>query len=66
MPYRSHLDPGQLAALVVCPNCQVGMRVKRVAPVMFTTDVVEMVYDCPKCRAETKRHVRERRSPKSR
>jgi len=42
------------------------MRVKRVAPVMFTTDVVEMVYDCPKCRAETKRHVRERRSPKSR
>jgi len=57
MSQQEELRPKQ-AAIVTCPNCRVAMRLSRAEPLLFASDVLEMVYECPKCHAETKRRLK--------
>ena len=41
-----------------CPTCQRAMTVKQVTPVLFASDLDEMVYGCEDCGAEVKRTVK--------
>jgi hypothetical protein len=41
-----------------CPSCQLVMTVRQVLPVMFATDVDEVVYGCRDCGTELKSTVK--------
>jgi len=50
-PQRSQSRPS-------CPQCGRGMTVRQAAPLMFTTDIDEVVYGCADCGAQAKRTVK--------
>ena len=41
-----------------CPTCQRRMDVKQVSPVLFATDLDDVVYGCERCSTEAKRTVK--------
>jgi hypothetical protein len=41
-----------------CPQCQRRMIVKRVAPVLFATNLDDVIYGCEKCHTEVRRTKR--------
>lgn len=53
------LDASQLNMRVTCPNCQTDMILQAVAAVAHPEGFLEITYDCPTCKGETKRQVKE-------
>jgi len=41
-----------------CPECRRRMTVKRVLPVLFASNLDDVVYGCNRCGTETKRTVK--------
>jgi hypothetical protein len=41
-----------------CPKCRRYMTVRQVAPVLFSTDVDDVVFGCEECGTEVKRTVK--------
>ena len=41
-----------------CPQCQRSMTVKQVMPVLFASDLDDMVYGCEDCGTEVKRTIK--------
>jgi RNase P subunit RPR2 len=41
-----------------CPKCQRPMTVKQVMPVLFASDIDDMVFGCAECGTEMKRTVK--------
>ena len=41
-----------------CPQCNRGMTVKQVTPVLFASELDDVTYGCEKCGTETKRTVK--------
>jgi hypothetical protein len=41
-----------------CPKCGRRMTVRQVAPVLFSTDVDDVVFGCEECHTEVKRTVK--------
>ena len=41
-----------------CPQCERRMGVKQVAPVLFASDLDDVIYGCEKCGTEAKRTVK--------
>ena len=41
-----------------CPQCNREMTVKQVSPVLFATDLDDVIYGCAACGAELKRTVK--------
>jgi hypothetical protein len=41
-----------------CPQCHRGMTVKQVTPVLFASDMDDMVYGCEDCGTEVKRTIK--------
>jgi hypothetical protein len=58
MTFHDLFHPQQTAA-VACAACSAVMRVQKVTPLIFAADIVEIVYECPRCGAVTRRHARE-------
>lgn len=52
-PVRGTIHPA-------CPECSRPMTVKRIMPVMFTTNVDDLVFGCDECGTEAKRTVKRR------
>jgi RNase P subunit RPR2 len=42
----------------ICPQCRHRMTVKQVAPVLFASEMDDIVYGCEECGTETKRTVK--------
>ena len=55
------LDSSQLNMRVTCPNCQTDMILQTVTPVTYPEGFLEITYDCPTCKAETARQVKDSR-----
>jgi transposase-like protein len=43
-----------------CPNCNGGMTITEVAPILFTDDLEDVTYRCKGCRSEMKRTFKRR------
>ena len=41
-----------------CPTCERRMAVKQVAPVLFASELDDVIYGCEKCGIEVKRTVK--------
>jgi ribosomal protein L37AE/L43A len=41
-----------------CPQCQRRMTVKRVSPVLFASNLDDVIFGCDKCGTEAKRTVK--------
>jgi uncharacterized Zn finger protein len=41
-----------------CPKCTRAMTIKQVMPLMFTTDIDDVLYRCEDCGTELKRSVK--------
>jgi hypothetical protein len=41
-----------------CPKCQRAMTVKQVTPVLFATDLDDIVFGCEDCSTEVKRTIK--------
>ena len=50
--------PKRPLAIPTCPQCQGLMAVKQVAPVLFASNLDDVVYGCEKCGTEAKRTVK--------
>jgi len=49
---------GPKAANPTCPKCAGRMIVKQVAPVLFASDLDDVIFGCEKCASEVKRTVK--------
>jgi len=47
-----------LNKIPACPQCQRRMSVKQVKPVLFASDVDDVLYGCDECGTEAKRSVK--------
>jgi hypothetical protein len=50
--------PKRPATIPACPQCQVHMTVKQASPVLFASNLDDVVYGCEKCGTEAKRTVK--------
>jgi hypothetical protein len=50
--------PPSRAVRPVCPQCQRRMTVKQVSPVLFATELDDVIYGCEDCATEAKRTVK--------
>ena len=50
--------PKRPPTIPICPQCQGMMVVKQVAPVLFASNLDDVVYGCEKCGTEAKRTVK--------
>ncbi len=57
MPPRSGGAPSQNKT-PACPQCDRRMGVKQVAPLLFASDLDEVIYGCDTCGTEAKRTVK--------
>lgn len=57
MPFRNQLRGDQPAPIVACPECDTIMEVQKVEQ-LSAANMLEITFECPACRAETKRQVR--------
>ena len=46
------------AAIPNCPQCERRMTIKQVAPVLFASNLDDVIYGCEKCGTEAKRTVK--------
>lgn len=52
-------DAANPIGLVTCPNCRVTMRCVVAKPVEGEDALLEALYRCPRCHAETRRWISE-------
>jgi DNA-directed RNA polymerase subunit RPC12/RpoP len=41
-----------------CPTCERRMVIRQVAPVLFTSELDDIIYGCEKCGTEVKRTIK--------
>lgn len=41
-----------------CPKCKRAMSVRQIAPVLFASNIDDVIYACDRCGTETKRTVK--------
>ena len=58
MPPRSGGVQSSQNKTPACPQCDRRMGVKQVAPLLFASDMDEVIYGCDTCGTETKRTVK--------
>ena len=46
------------ASRPLCPQCQRRMTVKQMSPVLFASDLDDVVYGCEECATEAKRTIK--------
>jgi DNA-directed RNA polymerase subunit RPC12/RpoP len=51
-------EPSNSGEAPFCSQCQSRMTVKQISPVLFASDVDDMVYGCEGCGTEVKRTVK--------
>jgi predicted RNA-binding Zn-ribbon protein involved in translation (DUF1610 family) len=62
MPTMQVIRPFEKFPYVECPGCKVAMTLKETRPLLFTSDLVTAIFQCPQCGTKTKREYKRERA----